>query len=230
MEPWINIAGTILGGGLIGAVLTYLLNIKKVDSAKDTTDRTQLVNEFKILLNERKEITDKVIAENYKLVEKLQNRIAYLENEISNLKITLTNEAKEVTILRNQLLLFESSHVDIPLPMWMKDTNGKMIFLNRIYEDYFLLPINKSMEDYIGNTDNAIWDKEIADKFIKNDQKVIRTKKYIRTIEYVNGKDGTLFPVEILKYPRTINGKVIGISGMVLDMNPNEDKIKNSKN
>lgn len=219
IDKIIELVGLVLGGGFIGGILTYKLGNKKVDNEKDSSDRNQIIEEFKLLLEQRKEITDKLIEENSKLVIKLQDRIDRLEKELLEVRQSEFKSKEEINTLRNQLLIFESSHVDIPLAMWMKDTEGKMIFINSIYEDIFLIPRGYKISDYLGKTDNAVWSREVSKAFAKNDAEVIRNKKYIRTIERVDDVNGDTYEIEILKYPRKINNKVIGISGVVLNYN-----------
>lgn len=185
---------TFLGGGFIAV---YLNN--KLANRKEGT------NEFQVLVNEYKSIADG-----------LNKRIDGLEDEIKVLRERENQQALEIVKLRNQLIIFESSAIDIPLPMWMKDKEGKMMFLNDHYEDAFLIPRGYTMNDYIGNDDTSVWSDEVAKEFIKNDKEVMRTKKYVRSMETLENVNGDKYLVEILKYPRLINRDVIGISGIVL--------------
>lgn len=181
------------GGGL-AALLTFRISLKK-----------QNLSEFEQLINEYKELRNQ-----------LKSRVDHLESELERLKETERKQREEIISLRNQLNLFESSHVDIPLPMWMKDTDGKMLFLNSNYEEMFLLPRGYNSSDYIGYKDHAVWSKEVADAFTRNDAKIMRSKKPFRSLEQLDDVNGGTMWCEFLKYPRIINNKVIGISGIVL--------------
>lgn len=186
--------GAALAGGAVGAFLTYKLGVRKQKSS-----------EFEILLNERKQIT-----------KDLTERIEKLEVQIEAFREREAASKQEIQNLRHQLLMFESSHTDIPLPIWMKDTEGKMIFLNDHYEDMFLLPRGYTIHDYIGKNDYAVWSPEIAKAFISNDKQVIRTKKFVRKIEAIEDATGKIYYADLLKYPRKLQNKVIGISGIIL--------------
>lgn len=196
------ILSAIIGGGL-ASFLTFRLNLKK----QRLTEFQELIAEYKIMRND------------------MQQRILEIESELSRVKEVESRQREEIITLRNQLNLFESSHIDIPLPMWMKDTEGKMLFLNSQYEDTFLIPRGYNMSDYIGYKDHAVWSKQIADEFVKNDAKVIRTKKPNKTIELLESVTGEVYWAEVLKYPRTINNKVIGISGIILRTSNNKEKL-----
>lgn len=195
---------TALGGGLIGTFLTFKLN-----------NRKQKASEFQMLLKERKDIT-----------EALTNRMDSMEVELRRLREKEAEQAKEISSLRNQLMLFESSHIDIPLPMWLKDNKGKMVFFNEYYEDMFLISRGYTRNDYLGNDDFSVWSEEIAKAFISNDEEVIRTKKHIRKIEKLEDKNGEPYYAEILKYPRKFNRDVIGISGIILRIGKTKDELK----
>lgn len=200
----VAIVSSIFGGG-IGVFFTYKINSRK-----------QGVSEFQALLNERKEIQID-----------LKNRVAVLEKEVRDLQGQLKDRDTEVQTLRHQLMIFESSHIDIPLPVWMKDTDGKMVFLNNVYEDMFLLPRGYSIKDYLGKNDFSVWSEDIALAFIKNDKEVMRTKKHIRRIEQLEDANGNKYYADLLKYPRKFNNTVIGISGIVLRTAETKEELEN---
>jgi len=193
----IKLIGLVLGGGTIGAFLTYKLSDRK----QDTNDFATLVKEYKELVDDyKKELSD-------------------LKTEVDALKKAKDDNYEEIVNLRNQLLIFESSHVDIPVPIWLKDINGKMLFVNQEYERAILHPIGKSSKDYIGHTDIDVWRKEVGKKFIENDRKVVRYKKAIEFTEEWEGLNGQKFKGRLIKYPRFINNKtVIGIGGIIIEM------------
>ena len=200
----ITVLITTIGAGGIGAFLTYKLGNRK----QNQSDFSGVVQEYK------------------DLVETYKKDVADLSKKVDLLIIDLREKEKEITELRHQLLIFESSHVDIPLAMWMKDTNGKMIFLNSHYEDIFLLPRGFRMSDYIGKDDYSVWSAEIAKGFIRNDKQVMFSKKHIRKIEEIEDGEGVVYYAEILKYPRKLNNSVIGISGIILRTAKTKDELK----
>ena len=166
-EVLINLVAAVAGGG----VSSYF--IYKIANKKQGTSDFQ------------------VVIENYKtLLDKFEEKIANLEFEISEMRKVERLQSDELSSLRSQLLIFESSHSDIPLPMWLKDQNGKMLFVNRYYEDTFLIPFGKTGIEYVGKTDYDIWSKEVADGFVKNDQEVMRNGDHMTFIEKLEDKNG----------------------------------------
>ena len=188
----VTIITVIFAGGL-GVYFTYLLNNRKEDSNQFSV----LIEEYKILRSEEK-----------LALSKLRIRLDKLETKEREMLL-------EIQSLQNKLLIFEGSHTDIPLPTWLKDVSGKMLFINKEYEDLFLNPNGISLEDYIGYTDHDVWPESVADSFTKHDMLVIRTKKPTRVIEIID-ISGVRTWLEVLKYPRKFKSKVIGIGGIVL--------------
>lgn len=62
----------------------------------------------------------------------------------------------------------------IPLLVWIKDLEGRYIYVNQGYEDKF----NSTKEDIIGKKDIDFWVKEEAEKLYKEDQNLIKQKGY----------------------------------------------------
>lgn len=196
-EELLKIIGIVVGAGGLGAFLTYKLGNRKQDSS-----------EFKTVVEEYKDLVT-----NYK------SELDKLRKDFDELKVLVFQKEDEIKTLRNQLMIFESSHADIPMPMWLKDTNGIMLFLNEEYERIVLNPIGKTTEDYIGKTDYDVWGKEIGKQFTDNDKQVMRQKKPVQFKETWQGSNGATFVGTLLKYPRFLNNRtVIGIGGVIMNI------------
>lgn len=184
---WIELVGTFLGGGAFQALINYFISRQKAKG-----------DDF-----------DKIIGTWAADNERLRKQQSSDEQRIRILET-------EVATLRNQLILLESAHQDLPIPMWLKDTELKMIVLNESYVDVFLTPLGKKSGDYIGKTDFDVWPEEIAKKFIEHDRKVMRTKKTFIGVESVVDGDGQKVPYKIIKYPRYAGKTIIGIAGIAI--------------
>ena len=183
-------------GGAFGAFLNNKLGHRKQDEI-----------EFSSLIKEYRE-----------LVTDYKADVQSLRQELLVIKVELVNKDREIVELRNQLMIFESSHADIPLALWLKDTSGKMLYLNDEYEQSILYPINKSRKDYIGQTDFSIWGKELAKVMRTHDKMVMREKKPVEVEENWVDSNGNKWRGKIIKFPRFLNRKtVIGIGGAIID-------------
>lgn len=69
---------------------------------------------------------------------------------------------------------------------WMKDVDGRLIYLNKPFERLFNIKLN----DWIGKTDFDIWPEAVAQKLRENDLEVLETGESISTVETVPQLDG----------------------------------------
>jgi PAS domain-containing protein len=156
----------------------------------------ELKSEIDTLKNERKEVSE--------LNSILQKRVFELELIVKD--------------LRNKIVLLGSAHDSSPLPSWLKDTDGTMLSLNQAYASAFLEPNGIKIEDYIGRSDFAVWPKDIAEEYQKNDLQVLKTRKDFIGEEniYINGK-ATKW--KIIKWVRYVGRLPIGIAGKAVPVN-----------
>lgn len=187
MENVIAVVGALLGGGGIGFYFNYLISNRKTDQ-----------DEFKLLIETWREDN-----------ERLRQRELSNSEEIKKLREELSN-------LRNKMVMLESAHFDLPLPQWLKDTDGTMLSVNAEYESVFLTNLNLKAMDYIGKHDIDIWGADVAKQFKETDLRVYRTKKPHHTIESVPDGNGNVVKYEVFKYPRFSGNIIIGIGGIAL--------------
>lgn len=200
-----EIIGIVLGAGGVGAFLSYKLGI-----------RQQGTSEFQTIIEEYKS-----------MVLEFKADVVELRKEVDLLRKEINEKKGEIQNLRNQLIIFESSHIDIPVPVWLKDTNGTMLFINSEYEKLILNPINKTAEDYIGHKDSDVWGVEVGKQFTLNDKKVMREKKPIQFTESWHGNDGVVYEGTLIKYPRFLNNNtVIGIGGIIMSIKVEKKTVK----
>lgn len=175
-----------VSGGAITSLTNFLISRKK----EDRTDFERIVNTWE--------------ADNARLRE---------TNDVDRAKIDELE--RKVFHLQNKILLMESSHSDLPLPQWLKDTNGVMLAVNKAFEDYFLLPNGKTAGDYLGNNDFHIWPNDVAEKLFANDREVMRRRKPVRTKEIIQ-INGSTETIDVIRYPRFSDRTLIGVAGIAL--------------
>ena len=99
---------TFLGGGVIVAILNFVIN-KRKENRSDLEIVIKLLQEDNKRLREREE----------------SNSI-----EIDKLKISVSN-------LQNKIILLESTTNEMPFPMWLKDRDLVMLSVNTKYSEVF---------------------------------------------------------------------------------------------
>jgi PAS domain-containing protein len=183
-----------------------------------TTLFTFMINYREISLNEFNS-TSKI----------LQDQIDDLRKDNSDLKLMVNLERNKTQQLSTQLSAVIALQYNRPFPEWVK-LDGKMILLNKKYEDIFLRPRNKVASDYILKTDLEIWPEDIANKFIANDQYVIQTGSIFYGVELIPDKDGVLKKWIILKYPFEMgvnSPKKVAVAGIAIPAEVIEKNLKN---
>jgi len=192
----------ISGGGLI-SFLNYLRDRKK----DKNDDFSLLVAEYKHLIEECKRDFEEL----YKTEIDCRESINQLD--------------KDIYELRSKILIIENSNFDIPFPTWLKNTDLKMLALNKKYEQMFLFPVNKTILDYLGKTDKEVWGEEIGFEYSEHDMELLNGLK-----EVWIGKETIIIKGNniserwrIIKYVRKIGTTVIGIGGIAIPVfeNPN---------
>lgn len=74
-----------------------------------------------------------------------------------------------------------------PTVAWAKDEQGRLVYLNKTYEDRFGI----KLEDRRGKTDFELWPPEVAAEFVKNDQAVLTTGRTVEITEQTPNPDGS---------------------------------------
>ena len=195
MDNLWSIVGSIIGGGLIGVILTWIIS-----NRKDKRDGLEI-------------IIDRYNEDNKRLRQELESLKDDFNKESRNRMEREVKLQQELAQLRSTLNVMESAHLDLPVPQWLKDTKGKMLALNIEYERKFLIPMGSKREDYINKDDIDIWDKTTSEQFARNDLEVMRNRRVLQTQELINfGAHSELW--EVLKYPRYAGNILIGIGGI----------------
>jgi hypothetical protein len=93
------------------------------------------------------------------------NRNIHAENDL--LKKRLTN-------LEAKIILLESAHHDLPIPMWLLDFDGSIIAVNTAFEESFLTSLGKTSVDAMGKLYEDLFSKEDCIEFKKADDIVMK--------------------------------------------------------
>jgi PAS domain S-box-containing protein len=128
-------------------------------------------------------------------------------------KLTAKMNATDAALYKYQTEL-SSFFMESPFPMWIKDLQGCMLFINKSYaENYGISP-----DDYLGVNDAVFWGDAAAAVFRENDQQVLSSdkdqvfKEFVHTRKHPEG-------VHLLvhKWPVRRGGKTIAIAGIVTE-------------
>lgn len=187
----------------IGGVLATILGFRLKSKDSNRADFESLLDRY-----------DKALKDSEEKIKQLVKRIESLEYKISEL-----TDSRDY--FKNQLTLLQAAHYDDPLPRWTKDKEGRMVHVNRSYEESFLKPIGKTADDYIGNFDNDIWGEKTAKQFRNHDLYVQRTGKVWVGFEAHMIKGKNLFhKFYFMKNPLYVKGTktILGTEGKAIPL------------
>lgn len=141
-----------------------------------------------------------------KIVHMNQNCVLAVVMDISKLKRVEDQLQQNQTQLRQIL-------DNIPFYVWLKDTNGKYLDVNKIMADAFHLQIS----EMIGKTDYDLEPRVLAEKYERIDNEVIKSRKRIAIEEPMSNAQPGWF--EVFKAPIVnSNNEVVGVTGVARDI------------
>lgn len=136
---------------------------------------------------------------------------------------------RKVDNFRNQVFLLESAQADIPIPMWLTDSNTFILWVNESYIKTILEPMGLEKNSVIGKKIEELVDLGgffDLDTYIENSKKVLHTGEVVYGIEFVFVNDEEKRYI-VVKYPRKVGDNIIGITGMALDTDKIKDLLQN---
>lgn len=130
--------------------------------------------------------------------------------------------------LEESQAIYDSLVDSLPINVFRKDREGKIVFANRRYCD----ELGRPLEQLLGMTDADLFDGDLAEKYSRDDAWVLQTGQPFHDIEVHPKGDESIY-VEVLKAPVTDkSGRRIGIQGLfwdVTDRKQAEDTLRAAK-
>jgi PAS domain S-box-containing protein len=105
----------------------------------------------------------------------LERSIRYSIKQYTTLRALRESEAQLASFMQN-----------VPCAVYMKDLQGRYVYVNETCEKLF----HRKSEDWIGQRDDDLWPKQMAQKFKERDHEIISHKRVLESNEIVVQKDG----------------------------------------
>ena len=130
------------------------------------------------------------------------------------LKFDVTEKKKTEEKYKINEAILKSLINNSPALIYMKDMDGKYTHVNKVFEQV----VGAKKEKIIGKKPYEIFPWEMADRFVKNDRKVIGTRKPL-IIEEQFCLDDQIKTFHCILFPlRDDGGNLIGIAGISMDI------------
>ncbi len=144
-----------------------------------------------------------------------------VKHEISGVLIDITEKVK----VKEALIESETQKIGflntLPHLAWLKDIKGRYIIVN----DSFARSRNYKAGEIVGKTDFDIYDGSVAEKYRKEDRKIIETGKPSFFEEETGGKWHETFKAPLI----SDEGDIVGVTGISLEITErkiNEENIR----
>lgn len=181
-----TLVGTLLGGGLIGVLLKYILDSKRLTNQERHDQHQQRRDDFQIILD----LVSKQRDEAYRKFDALELKYENLEMEVRGLRL---------------------AHDLDPFPHWIVDLEGRYIFVNVEFEKQFLVARGWSYRDMIGQQHEKLWPTDFCLKLKQLDgQARSRPDGRARATTVVNGQQ-----VTVHKFPVRVKGAPVAYAGYI---------------
>src|SRR5262245_53491913 len=111
--------------------------------------------------------------------------------------------------------LYTSLVESLPLNIFQKDRQFRLVFGNR----RFCAALGRTLEQIRGRTDFDLFPRELAEKYRRDDLRVLETGALVEDVEEILAADGRRHYVHVLKAPiRDAAGRTVGLQGAFWDV------------
>jgi sigma-B regulation protein RsbU (phosphoserine phosphatase) len=170
----------------------------------------------------RKDGTSIWISENCRAIRDKEGRLLYYEGTVED--ITQRRNAEEK--LRHSEALYHSLVETLPQNVFRKNRDGRFTFAN----SKFCEILGRSLEDIVGKCDFDFFPAELAEKYQRDDRRVLETGQPYETVEEHRPPGRDKLYVQVVKTPlRAADGRIIGLQGIFWDITQQrlaEEKIR----
>jgi phosphoserine phosphatase RsbU/P len=159
----------------------------------------------------RKDGTVIWISENCRAVRDAQGRLLYYEGTVED----ITQHRQMEENLRNSEALYHSLVETLPQNILRKDLEGRFTFANQ----QFCKTLGRPLEDIIGKTDFDFFPPALAEKYQRDDRRVIQSGKHYDTVEEHQPPGRDKMYVQVVKTPLyAADGSIMGLQGIFWDI------------
>ncbi len=117
--------------------------------------------------------------------------------------------------LRESEALYTSLVESLPLNVFRKDIQGRIVFANQRMCD----TVGKTSEDLFGKTDFDLFAPDLAEKYSRDDAEILSEGGILEEVEEHRTPEGKRIDVQVLKAAvHDSTGRIVGVQGMFWDV------------
>jgi sigma-B regulation protein RsbU (phosphoserine phosphatase) len=144
----------------------------------------------------------------------LPNRAA-VPYAVGGISTDITERKRAELALADSEALYHSLVESLPVCIIRKDLQGRFTFANQA----FCADVGRPLEQVVGRTDEDFYPEALAQKYRRDDRRVIETGEVVEDVEEHLARDESKRWVKVLKGPlRDARGRVIGVQGLFWDI------------
>ncbi len=148
------------------------------------------------------------------LDRQVKDRTESLSQTNARLKQELIIRKQAEAKIRESEERFQAFMNHSPTVKFLKDWQGRYIYVNRQFEEKLKLP----MADCLGKTDQQLFPPEIARIFTEHDREALKTGDVLETEETTLDEKGKVRSWLVMKFPVRSTGEQLLLGGVALDI------------
>jgi two-component system, sensor histidine kinase and response regulator len=138
-----------------------------------------------------------------------------LRRHLVELERSLFEHQRTQDALKNSEIFYQALVESLPQNILRKDTEGRFVFANQ----KFCASLGKPLDEVLGKNDWDFFPPHLAEKYHRDDLRVMKTREAVDTIEANQTPQGERIFVHVIKTPLyDAAGNVVGIQGIFWDV------------
>jgi two-component system, sensor histidine kinase and response regulator len=138
-----------------------------------------------------------------------------LRRHLVELERSLFEHRRTQDALKNSEMFYQTLVESLPQNILRKDTKGRFVFANQ----KFCASLGHPLNEVLGKTDSDFFPPHLAEKYHRDDLRVMSTRQPVDTIEANQTLQGDRIYVHVIKTPLyDATGNVVGIQGIFWDV------------
>ena len=172
-------------------------------------------NEIGVLARSFNRMAEDLSASYAKLEQRVADRTLELAQANCELQLEVAERKRFEQTLEESEALYHGLVESLPLNVFRKDRDGQIVFAN----GRFCESIGRPREEILGKTDVDLFPRDLAEKYQRDDARVMETGHVLEVVEQNRGPDGKMRFVQVLKAPvRNAAGDIVGVQGLFWDV------------